>query len=776
MRRRDERIEAPPAVTVTSTTGLFPPVPFSTDEQHPLADGATMPIGNLREAWRRRWDLQEGVAPGELLMGTRVSVPLVRGRPPYRGTLGAYNTVHERQVIHYDTGQTLWFDPEGSFQLVDQVGMALGTRVAILPKDGGTAEAEGVVVGHNANCCYLVDFHDGQDPVLMDPTITAFRVMDAKAGPPISRPDLEIGDWAPPLGVRGRATLRGRRRPPPARPVGKKGRRIRPRPTDEEEDFGSETDDEIVLTQTCPKCQRRFHPDLIGPHFRECIPKWGKKAAGRIHVGSRVEVKFLEESTAGFNWYAGTVTGRVGTRYSVHFDDDDGFLWEIDAGSSCYRLLDDGIKRWSERVGRLVPGTRLEVEFDDLHESTWEIGTVVGVNSDGTYTINYEGALDDGPMILDLLEGYARILDFDHTAQPAPASRRASKRPVIQNFPGADVSPEWPLTSRHHFYSFLYWDPHAFTWDEVRAFRQTLPLRGIELRRILKKGHPARGGIGAFATRDIAAKRFLCVYTGLVTLCCEDSDSQFITKLGASTLLDVDASKCGNEARFINDFRNIARSSNVMMKSASHPLTGESAPSVFTERAIAKGDELLLDYGQQYWDSLRDTSQPTAEAPRGREAFPPCAWPPELEYVSGYPVDACVTLAQLRGAHTFRRLNGAHVIKQADGRPSLVAAEALPKGHLLGVYSGRVGKQPAGDRSLPIGRGCYVVECGNEAKYLRHAFGTGNVFAECRNDNLIGHLYVALLTSEPVAPGVELVLDRALPIAHIGPDALPRTR
>lgn len=23
----------------------------------------------------------------------------------------------------------------------------------------------------------------------------------------------------------------------------------------------------------------------------------------------------------------GTVTGRVGTRYSVHFDDDDGFLW-----------------------------------------------------------------------------------------------------------------------------------------------------------------------------------------------------------------------------------------------------------------------------------------------------------------------------------------------------------------------------------------------------------------------------------------------------------------
>lgn len=38
------------------------------------------------------------------------------------------------------------------------------------------------------------------------------------------------------------------------------------------------------------------------------------------------------------------------------------------------------------------------------------------------------------------------------------------------------------------------------------------------------------------------------------------------------------------------------------------------------------------------------------------------------------------------------------------------------------VYSGRVGKQPAGDRSVPIGRGCYVVECGNEAKYLRHAF------------------------------------------------------
>ena len=49
--------------------------------------------------------------------------------------------------------------------------------------------------------------------------------------------------------------------------------------------------------------QVRFKADTIGPHFHDCVPKWGKKREGTVHIGSRVEVKFYDKSEAGFTWY-----------------------------------------------------------------------------------------------------------------------------------------------------------------------------------------------------------------------------------------------------------------------------------------------------------------------------------------------------------------------------------------------------------------------------------------------------------------------------------------
>ena len=118
----------------------------------------------------------------------------------------------------------------------------------------------------------------------------------------------------------------------------------------------------------------RLKRDTIGPHFRHCIPKWGKRAAGAIHLNSRVEVKFHDESEEGFTWYPGTVVSKTSAGYGIAFDNDEGRPWTINAKQSCYRLLDDGIKSWARRVGRLVPGTRLEVCW-----GLWAVGVVVAV-------------------------------------------------------------------------------------------------------------------------------------------------------------------------------------------------------------------------------------------------------------------------------------------------------------------------------------------------------------------------------------------------------------
>ena len=237
--------------------------------------------------------------------------------------------------------------------------------------------------------------------------------------------------------------------------------------------------------------------------------------------------------------------------------------------------------------------------------------------------------------------------------------------------------------------------------------------------------------------------------------------------VGARSIVDVDASKGGNEARFINDYRNIAARHNVCMKSEAHILTGEAAPACFTERPVRKGEEFLLDYGQQYWDSLKGNQQPPlSEAEMACGDFVVSTWPPELEYTSGFKWDKCVTLPQLRMAHTFRPMQGVHVIRQADGRPGLVAEVDFPPEHVIGVYAGRVGKQRTNERSVPIGKGFYIVECGNETKYLRHSLDSGNVYAQCRNDELMGHLYVALIALHSILRGTELVLNRSIPVKH----------
>ncbi len=119
-------------------------------------------------------------------------------------------------------------------------------------------------------------------------------------------------------------------------------------------------------------------------------------------------------------------------------------------------------------------------------------------------------------------------------------------------------------------------------------------------------GQPA---FGLFARRALEAGELVGNYTGLA----EERDSarpygsEYIMSLpvpqkGGGTLhVDVDAEKVGNESRFINDYRSVAKRPNVQFHYYRSEHAGEAAVGVVVLAPIAAGDELLIDYGEEYW-------------------------------------------------------------------------------------------------------------------------------------------------------------------------------
>ena len=70
---------------------------------------------------------------------------------------------------------------------------------------------------------------------------------------------------------------------------------------------------------------------------------------------------------------------------------------------------------------------------------------------------------------------------------------------------------------------------------------------------------------------------------------------------GDTSQFVIDASKRGNEARFINDWRNISRRPNCSF-TQKYLDNGAVAAFIYAISNIEPGEELLLDYGDLYWD------------------------------------------------------------------------------------------------------------------------------------------------------------------------------
>ena len=122
-------------------------------------------------------------------------------------------------------------------------------------------------------------------------------------------------------------------------------------------------------------------------------------------------------------------------------------------------------------------------------------------------------------------------------------------------------------------------------------------LDGIELKLINNTEHILNGQYGIFATRNFNVFDIIGVYTGSV-IKSEYSD-RYTARINDN--LSISANKCGNETRFINDYRNIADNCNCKLSYAN--INNINMRIVIVTNPIKKNQELLLDYGEGYWNT-----------------------------------------------------------------------------------------------------------------------------------------------------------------------------
>lgn len=144
--------------------------------------------------------------------------------------------------------------------------------------------------------------------------------------------------------------------------------------------------------------------------------------------------------------------------------------------------------------------------------------------------------------------------------------------------------------------------------DGAARRRAARPSRRVCVRRIEDPDHPAYPERGMYCALPHAPPgTWLLDYVGHVTSG-EDQDarSDYVSDFGERGELSCDAASYGNEARFLNDFRNTGRHPNVEFR-LRRDGRGELRQGVYVRGrregfdGVRRGEELLVSYGKSYW-------------------------------------------------------------------------------------------------------------------------------------------------------------------------------
>lgn len=146
---------------------------------------------------------------------------------------------------------------------------------------------------------------------------------------------------------------------------------------------------------------------------------------------------------------------------------------------------------------------------------------------------------------------------------------------------------------------------------QIPADATTAPYAAVKITPIATPSHPAKGQAGLFATRALKPGAFILLYLGNAH---PESDpvaasSDYDLWLDRDAGVAVDASRSGNEARFVNDYRGVADRHNAEFREVWSARHAQRCMAVFvlpeTKRrdaaGISKGEEILVSYGKGFW-------------------------------------------------------------------------------------------------------------------------------------------------------------------------------
>jgi hypothetical protein len=146
------------------------------------------------------------------------------------------------------------------------------------------------------------------------------------------------------------------------------------------------------------------------------------------------------------------------------------------------------------------------------------------------------------------------------------------------------------------------------------------PYNNVKIITISTQSHPANGQHGLFANQHLLPDTFILPYLGFVHGKADtDEASDYDLSLDRDFGIGVDASKMGNEARFINDYRGVSTSPNAEFRNIYVDIGNgkvEKRMGVFVlsagkagkrAKGVLKGQEILVSYGKGFWTERQAT-------------------------------------------------------------------------------------------------------------------------------------------------------------------------
>mmetsp|Transcript_2482 Transcript_2482/g.3655 ORF Transcript_2482/g.3655 Transcript_2482/m.3655 type:complete len:379 (-) Transcript_2482:250-1386(-) len=195
---------------------------------------------------------------------------------------------------------------------------------------------------------------------------------------------------------------------------------------------------------------------------------------------------------------------------------------------------------------------------------------------------------------------------------------RLSTAPQVPNVRGGT----WP--SHVEFSNDYRWDESVPSEIKDKYVPRTIrrraarPSRNVYVKSITDPDHPAYGEFGLYSAHNLPPGSWLLDYIGHNTLGgTQDKNSDYVSDFGEKSELACDANTFGNEARFINDFRNTGKHANVEFN-VRRDARGELRQGVYVKlkkdvrgndknnkdfNGVKQDEELLVTYGKSYWRS-----------------------------------------------------------------------------------------------------------------------------------------------------------------------------